>query len=118
MYKVTTELTYYAPDGLYCNIEKQHCRFCVKHKDGYSCSLYQETLEHHGKTVLKTNDCTYRKLSHIVEEQPTVAPTMQIDPQEVIKMAVDSFLKIYDSLRSQGFPEEMARQLAKKEMRG
>lgn len=115
MYKVTTKVTYYAPDGLYCNVEKNcHCRFCVKTASGYSCSLYQEQLEHTGKTVMKTKDCTYSKRNEIVGQQPT---PVQIDPQTIIDMAVNSFIKSYNSLRQQGFPEDIALSLAKKGMK-
>lgn len=119
MYKVTTKVTYYAPDGLYCNVEKNcNCRFCVKTASGYSCSLYQEELAHTGKTVMKTKDCTYSKRNEIVEQPPEPASTpVQIDPKHIIDLAVNSFIKSYNSLRQQGFPEDIAITLAKEGMK-
>ena len=115
MYKIRAKVTYYVPDGRYCNVDKKNnCRFCMKHSKGYTCAMSQEPLVYEGKMVTKTDTCMWpRRLSlEYTEHQPT-----SIEPSKVISLAVDNFAKIYTQLRSQGYPEDMALTLAKQKMK-
>jgi hypothetical protein len=111
MYKITTSLTYYAPDGRYCNLVKGYCRFCIINKGVCACALYNVPLTSLGKAVFKTNDCAYSTKREVVEVAPSV------DLKLICDTSVDSFVKIYNDLRNQGLPEVVAMQAAKKAMK-
>ena len=120
--KVKTQLTYRVPAGCYCNITtgmlgtptKDKCRFCVKDRGGYVCVLHNIPLTVESKELpLKCRKCVKATagFASVVEDEP-----IQVDPQVIIKMAVDDYRKIYKKLRTQGYPESMADKLAKKYM--
>lgn len=115
MYKKNAKVTYYVPDGKYCNVDKKNnCRFCMKHTRGYTCAISQEPLAYDGKLIIKTEDCMWPSkctYKYIETEQIT------IEPMKVIEATVDNFTKIYNQLRRQGYPENMALSLAKQKMK-
>ena len=120
--KVKTQITYMVPAGCYCNLTigmlgtptKDKCRFCVKDRGGYVCVLHNIPLTVESKELpLKCRKCVKATagFASVVEDDP-----IQVDPQAIIKMAVDDYRKIYKKLRTQGYPESMADKLAKKYM--
>ena len=62
MHKMNVTLSIYVPDTMFCNVDgKELCRFCVKHKNGYTCALFNKMLEHNKHTVFKYTDCLCNK---------------------------------------------------------
>lgn len=121
--KVKTQITYRVPGGCYCNHTvgilgtptKDKCRFCVKDRGGYVCVLHNIPLTVEAKELpLKCRNCVKATagFQSVVEDEEPV----HVDPQAIIKMAVDDYRKIYKKLRTQGYPESMADKLAKKYM--
>ena len=115
MTKMTTRVVYYVPDGAYCNItgSKELCRFCVKHKNGYTCSIRQEILASEGTIVRKAGLCAKGSKSAITQTEP-----ITIDQNVLIDMALNHYFKIYSDLKDQGCPDDLAHALARKMIKG
>lgn len=119
--KVTTNVTYRVPAWEYCNLQagydrpsKEMCRFCVKDRTGYRCSLYNTTLDVRDTALaLKNEECRkavagYKSVVEDVED--TSGPS--IDPKKIMKATLVEYNKIYKKMLADGYPEFMANKLA------
>ena len=125
MRKITSTVTYTAPNWNFCNsdnlvageVTTQKCRFCQKTRDGYKCLLYDRELSSKGKFVDKTRECCMAAAGYeSVITEP--APVPSIDPQSLMKQAVDLYAKTYADLLNQGYPDKIADQVAREYVLG
>lgn len=125
MRKITSTVTYTAPNWNFCNsdnlvageVTTQKCRFCQKTRDGYKCLLYDRELSSKGKFVDKTRECCMAAAGYeSVITEPAPAPS--IDPQSLMKQAVDLYAKTYADLLNQGYPDKIADQVAREYVLG
>ena len=93
---------------------KDTCRFCIKTKAGYQCLLYNESLSVNDGFISKIRDCckaTAGYQSDIVTDVAPPGPT--ISPKELMKSTIDIYVKTVNDLLGQGYPKQLAEQVAK-----
>lgn len=117
-------IKYRVPDWHYCNHikpgslgkpSKDVCTFCVKlpKNHGYSCAIYNMPLAVEADGMIqKTRSCVRATAGFKVEvtHEPDSA---NINPKDLIKATLDSYIKTKKDLISQGYPEVMADKLAR-----
>lgn len=118
MRKVKQTITYKVPSWNFCNsdktskIGKETCRFCVKTKFGYICTLYDTQLaESHG-AVSKCYQCIEHTAGFTVEISEPEIPA--VDPKFIMSETLAIYKKTLDTLLGQGYPRVMAEKLATK----
>ena len=125
--KVTTTVTYKVPAWEYCNLQagydrpsKEMCRFCVKDRTGYRCTLYNTTLDVRDTALaLKNEECRRAVAGYeSIVEDADYATGPDIDPKDIIKATLAEYNKVYKKLLADGYPEFMVNKLAQKHVIG
>ena len=126
MKKIKSTVSYIVPHWNFCNsdnlinggeLSKETCKFCVKTKTGHRCLLYGVTLDTNDGFISKLKDCCmatagFASAINIPPPPPTVPP------KEIMKQAIDIYNKTMNDLMSQGYPRQMAENIAKKYVLG
>lgn len=122
--RVTTQVTYQVPAWFYCNgmsmrkpgqPTEELCRFCVKEKNLYRCTLYNMRLgTADGILVCKTEECKRASsgFKSAVEDIPD-APEQLIPPKTIAAEAINAYIKVRAKLLHDGYPAAMVDKLAK-----
>lgn len=115
MKKLTTTVTYKAPNGLYCNHTMQkstpltRCRFCTDlGKYGFTCVLHNEQVASIGVLIQKSAKC--------LSKQGTVEEPLVVSPKALVTYAVKEYRKLYLALIKQGLPDYLADKAAQEEV--
>ena len=116
MVRMTTTVKYKVPRGLYCNHQMKkstpltRCRFCTEvHKGSFTCVLYNDQLNVlNGILIQKSPACLSK--CKVVEDTP------EIPIEDLAKHILSEYRKIYNDLRSNGIPDELADKIAQKEV--
>ena len=123
MKRIQSTVTYTVPNWNYCNsdnlinggeLSKHTCRFCVKTKAGHECLLYNESLSVNDGFISKVRACckaTAGYQSNIVTDAAPQGPT--IPPKQLMKSTIDLYAKTVNDLLAQGYPRNLAEQVAK-----
>lgn len=118
MRKVKQTLTYKVPSWNFCNsdknlkVGKETCRFCVKTKFGYICTLYDTQLSESFGAVDKCYQCIQTTAGFKMDIEEPEIPT--VDPKLIMRETLTIYKKTLDSLISQGYPRAMAETIATK----
>ena len=118
MRKVKQTLTYKVPSWNFCNsdktlkIGKETCRFCVKTRLGYICTLYEENLSESHGAVSKCPQCIELTAGFTVDISEPETPT--VDPRFIMRETLTIYKKTLNDLISQGYPRQMAESIATK----
>lgn len=126
MKKIKSTVTYTVPGWNFCNndnllpggrLQKGACRFCVKSKSGYRCSLYDEPLSTSDGMIEKTRACCKATAGYASSiDEPPPAPT--IDPRDLMKQTIELYSKTLNDLINQGYPRAIAETVAKQHLLG
>lgn len=121
MKSIKSNVTYKVPHWNYCNVDrldmdatpsKQVCQFCIKERGGYRCALYNKPLYGNGTEIQKLPQCCKATAGFASVIEPEEAPTIQ--PKDLMKAAIELYSKTVNDLISQGYPRQIAEQVAKK----
>lgn len=125
MKRIRSTVNYSVPSWNYCNLDKldidgvvstETCRFCIKSKGSTNCMLYNKSLIVTGQLISKTRECCKATAGFAsVIDEPT-APEVQ--PKEIIKQTIELYSKTLNDLIAQGYPRQIAEQVAKKHLLG
>lgn len=125
MRKIKIDLRCKVPSWNYCNhdgptpdmrFSKELCRFCVSTKAGCYCALHDAQLMSDKYFVHKTPACIDATAGFAVSVDE--APTISVDPKEIINETIKSYNKLMNDLLKQGYPRNMAEVIATKYMTG
>lgn len=127
MRKVKITLQHRVPSWNMCNYDgftadgrtsKDTCRFCQKTKEGYKCLLYDEQLRSDSKFVYKTKCCVTATAGYAVTADEPVPEGPIVDPKKLISETLKVYRKTYNDLLKQGYPRQIAEQIAAEYMIG
>lgn len=119
MRKIKVNVQFAVPSWNYCNkdiatsdgrFQKELCKFCIKTTGGYYCQLHEEYLANDRTFVYKPEVCkdiTAATKGDIVEPD-----TIHVDPQVIIREAVNTYKKTLADLHKQGYPAALAEKIA------
>ena len=126
MKRIKSTISYTVPNWNFCNSDNLtaagkltdvKCRFCTKTKSGYSCVLYDVQLASREGLIYKPLAC--RKATagfESVIDEPAPVPTVQ--PKDLMKQAIDLYNKTVAYLINQGYPRQIAENVAKQHILG
>lgn len=126
MRKIKSTVTYTVPHWNYCNSDefadimgksKRLCQFCVKTRTGYTCTLYNQPLSATDGEVHKVRDCCRATAGYTSNIDSTPRETT-VDPKDIIAATISLYIDTVESLKSQGYPQQLAEQIAKKDILG
>lgn len=103
MHKQQLVINHYVSDTIYCDL----CRFCTKTKGGSTCLLTNQILVKDAFGILKSDKCLNCKKGVVDEE----LSDMQM-PKVAIKNTVHQVTSHYKHYVKQGFPPELAIDMA------
>ena len=122
MKKIKSTVTYTVPNWNFCNsdnlinggeLSKNVCRFCVKGR----CLLYDEQLTISGEFINKVRACCKATAGFASAiDEPAQAPT--VPPRELMKQTIDLYNKTVKDLMAQGYPKQIADNVAKQYVLG
>ena len=124
MKKIETTVTYKVSDGCYCNLRQekhkgfpanQRCRFCTNlGKDRFVCVLHNIPLVVEEGCLIRKAQACMRNMAYKSQtvSEPEEAP--RVNPKDLIKWALDEYMKTYNQLVKDGYPEALASFAAKK----
>jgi len=134
---LTTKVTYRVPNGCLCNlaltdkkmkVNKEHCRFCVKTSNSYTCVLYNLPLKTCDATIEKLAICQRafcRTESNNPGDEASQESSDNTSQKETsksvviaIKTSIKLFCKTYQELRQQGITEPLALKVAEQLLLG
>ena len=123
MKRIKSNVSYIVPNWNYCNsdnlvnggeLTKHTCRFCVKTKAGYTCLLYNESLSTNDEFISKVRACCEASAGYqSVIETDVAQPGPTIQPKDLMKSTIELYDKTVNDLLSQGYPKNLAQQVAK-----
>lgn len=122
---IESKVSYKVPNWNYCNVDrfdidgtpsKQVCQFCIKERGGYRCALYDQQLMSDGKQVQKVRQCCKATAGFESVIVPAEAPTIQ--PKDLMKATISLYNKTVNDLITQGYPRQIAEQVAEKHVLG
>ena len=117
MRKVKQTITYRVPSWNFCNSDKTSritsdtCRFCVKTRAGYICTLHDTHLESSNGAVSKAYQCRQLTAGFTVDEPPELPA---VDPKFIMRETLATYKKTLNGLIGQGYPRTMAETIATK----
>lgn len=126
MKKITSTVRYTVPHWNFCNIDhidlgctvpKKLCNFCERTKEGYRCLLYNKSLSSNDGLVDKTKECC-KATAGFASNIDTTSNVPTIPPKELMKQAIDLYVKTVEDLVNQGYPRQIANTAAKKHVLG
>lgn len=123
MKKIKTTVTYKVSDGFYCNLRQEawknfppekRCRFCTQvTKNNFVCVLHNMPLVvEEGCLIRKAQQCM-QNIAYKSQTVPEPDEPPKVSPKNLIKWALDEYLKTYNQLVRAGYPEALAAKLAK-----
>ena len=123
MKKIETTVTYKVSDGFYCNLRQeawknfppeQRCRFCTQvTKNNFVCVLHNIPLVvEEGCLIRKAPQCM-KNMAYKSQTVPEPEEATKVNPKDLIKWALDEYMKTYNQLVKDGYPEVLAAKLAK-----
>ena len=127
MRKVKVNLQHRVPSWNMCNYDghtadnrfsKETCRFCIKTKQGHRCLLYEEQLRSDATFVYKTADCITATAGYAMTVDEPVPEGPIVDPKRLIRETIKVYNKTYNNLLKQGYPRQIAEQVATEYMLG
>lgn len=128
MRKVKFEVTAKVPSWHFCNCDKttmslkissELCKFCVKEKAGYRCTLYDCWLSSSKGLVNKAPKCIDGTGWGVtVVEHEEVQDMPKVEPQQIASAAIDEYIKTLEQLQAQGYPPKLAESVAKQYVLG
>ncbi len=123
MKKIETTVTYKVSDGCHCNLRReshkrfpadQRCRFCTNlGKDGFVCVLHNVPLVVEEGCLIRKAQACMRNMAYKSQTVPDVGGLPKVNPKDIIKWALDEYMKTYNQLVKDGYPEALAAKLAK-----
>lgn len=122
---IKSTVSYRVPHWNNCNVDrfdidatpsKQVCQFCIKERGGYRCALYNQQLMSDGTQIKKTDKCCKATAGYPSVIEPEEAPT--IPPKDLMKAAIELYNKTVNELLNQGYPRQIAEQVAKQHVLG
>ena len=114
MLKVTTTVTYKIPHDEYCQFRHGGmCRFVAPNGMGVKCTLHDEPLQALHGNIYKCHGCVIGRGS-VQNRIPDVDIT--VEPDVILRTAVNEYIKTYKSLRKKKYSETMAIALAKEQI--
>lgn len=111
MLQVTTTVTYKVPRGDHCQFKNGTlCRFVAPNGMGLRCTLHDEGLYALHGNVHRCDGCikATRACGSTIEDND-----INIEPDVVLRTAVNEYIKTYKTLRKRKYSEAMAISLAK-----
>ena len=123
MKRIKSTVTYKVPHWNFCNVDRfdidatpsdQVCQFCIKSKGSQRCALYDQPLMSDGVQIKKLPQCCKATAGFESVIEPPEAPTIQ--PKDIIKHAIEIYTKTVKDLVAQGYPQQLAEQLAMKHL--
>ena len=128
MIKQSVGVTFYTPNWKWCEIENpgrgtktgERCKFCqeVKHRGDatrYVCLIYDQDLAVKDGSVEKCCPCMLELTERIEHALPHPSGPSRKSANEVfkvVKKTLRDHKKMFGSMRSNGYPEQMAYELA------
>lgn len=121
MRKVKLTVECRIPSWNFCNYDgftkddrysKELCRFCVKKRDGYYCTMHDKCLAADKNFVQKCPACIEASagFATTVVDEPKHGPI--VDPKTLIKESVELYAKTVQDLVKQGYPQALAEKVA------
>ena len=115
MRKIKIDLQCRVPSWNFCNHDghtpddrysKELCRFCIKTKQGYRCTLHEQWLTSDPTFVHKAPACIKATAGFAVTaDEPT---PNAIPPKTIIKQSIKNYKKTVNDLITQGYPRAIA----------
>lgn len=126
---IKSNVTYQVPHWNFCNVDKfdydgtpskQVCQFCIKTRSGTRCVLYDQYLNVAGNQINKLPQCCRATagFESVIQQQPPQPEGPTIPPKELMKHAISLYSKTLSDLINQGYPKQIAEQVAKKYVLG
>jgi hypothetical protein len=112
-------LKYTVPSWNFCNKDvftsngltsQERCRFCVKTRKGYYCTLHDMYLTSDKEFTYKTKVCIDATAGFAITVDEPQTPT--VDPKLIIKETVKTYNKILSDLMNTGYPRNIAEKVA------
>lgn len=114
MLKVTTTVTYKIPRHEYCQFKGSGmCRFVVPRGMDIHCALYDEPLRVSHGSIFKCEGCGAARNS---TQNRIEDPVVDLEPEVIIKHAINEYASVYKQLRKRKYSEGMALTLAKEQV--
>lgn len=122
MRKIKQTIAYRVPSWNFCNLDgsgkigKETCRFCVKTKLGYICTLYDTPLSSEDYKVNKYYDCVRATAGYRISIDEPVSTVPTIDPKLIVQEAIKQYKKQVNDLLNQNYPRSIAEAIVIKHM--
>lgn len=114
MLEVTTTVTFKIPRHEYCQFRSSGmCRFVVPRGMDLHCALYDEPLCASHGNIFKCEGCSDARNSTQVRIED---PVVDLEPEVIIKHAINEYTSTYKQLRKRKYSEGMAMSLAKEQV--
>lgn len=126
MRNVKLDMKVRIPSWNFCNLDdftangrlsKEVCRFCAKTKNGYRCTLYDESLAADDHFVHKACRCI-KVSAGFPDEPPAPTPPPSVTPKAVAQDAIQEYKKTVAYLLSQGYTRSLAETAAEQSVLG
>ena len=122
---IKSTVNYRVPNWNFCNVDrldidatpsKQVCQFCIKERSGHRCALYNQQLMSDGVQIKKLDKCCRATAGYESVIESVEAPTIQ--PKDLMKATIELYNKTVNDLLNQGYPRQIAEQVAKTHVLG
>lgn len=114
MLSVTTLVTYKIPHDEHCQYRHGGmCRFVAPCGMGLRCTLHDEPLHALHGNIYKCASCVNSKAS---EQNKIPDVDITVEPDVILRTAVNEYIKTYKALRRKKYSEQMSIALAKEQI--